>query len=387
MLVMQSACGGANSFSASNSKPTAIKSNVSEGTIEDRNPEGHVDSDAFSEQVGVEDTGTIESTSSVSIGCDQYTEKTKIKIKPMDENRHLSISGEICPDPLTQNPDILFMVDASGSMNEHRNSLFGPLIKGSDPLVDGSCGRFQAIKSIISKATGGLATQDGNAGLLLFSSELNQNSIKFTSMQEFEAKLTPERVCIADGTTNYEQAFITAQKWLSAASSDLKIAYFISDGMPTESNSFVGNFFPQAIISRSITAGQRLLFLEDQLQFFQIFLGEPNKQNIALMREIAGGDSENKIRSVAKSSELAEAIAEFSIINVTPEHLSLSLAGSPVSIKKVEETKKGAKPKWKWEAEIVILPDSLNQFDLVFEFAHPKIQESTPVVMDISISP
>ena len=79
MLVMQSACGGANSFSASNSKPTAIKSNFSEGAIEDRNPEGHVDSDAFSEQVGVEDTGTIESTSSVSIGCEQYTEKTKMR--------------------------------------------------------------------------------------------------------------------------------------------------------------------------------------------------------------------------------------------------------------------------------------------------------------------
>ncbi|NRA45250.1 MAG: VWA domain-containing protein [Oligoflexales bacterium] len=389
-LFSLSACGGPNSFSASNSASTAAKSERSQGSVDGKKALEPVDTEIIPEQEEREMDESEEATEPnitpnfISISCENNPEKMSLALERTEQNL-LSISGEVCPNPLAENPNILFMVDVSGSMADHRNSFFGPVIKGSDPLVNGSCGRYEAIKTIISKASNGIATRGAEAALLLFSSKLNSNSIMFTDLENFQNTLTPQRVCIADGTTNYEKAFDTAQKWLSLAAGDHKIAYFISDGMPTESNSILGNFFPDAIISRSIAAGNRMLLFEYQLQFFQIFLGKPNPQSMSVMKKIAGPKAKDNIREVARASDLAQVISEFSIIELSTDNLSLNLAGSPVAITKLEETEKGASPKWTWEAETIMLPESLNNFKLEFELIHPKIEDHRQIIIDVDL--
>ena len=303
-----------------------------------------------------------------------------------DQEIDISFSGELCPSLILQDPRILFIVDVSGSMADQQDTFFGipvgPVTPGADHFQDGSCGRYEAIKSILEKTKSGEATQTGRAGLVLFGSGIHENSLEFSSLDDFEAQISPESICIGDNGTNYEQAFLTAKEWLDAEQGMLKLAYFISDGIPTEiNNGFAPN---QAEINQtSINAGKALTELGNT-KLFQVFLGEASPENLEVMEGIAGSDAQNSIKDVANVSDLAKVLTDFSIVEINQDNLMIKVDQSaPLTLSRFEEVASGSSTKWEWAAESLLIPGDLEQLELSIELLSEHIE---PISKDITIS-
>jgi len=130
--------------------------------------------------------------------------------------------------------DILFVIDISSSMTS-----------GSDPKVNDTCGRLDAIKKVIA-----VSAEHGDArfGIVTFASFVSdQSSQLFASQDElFEDLLAQSKKkkiedIICDGTTNtnYEDGLRTGFDLLSANAEDFRVQelYLISDGRPVPSSS------------------------------------------------------------------------------------------------------------------------------------------------------
>ncbi|NRA45384.1 MAG: VWA domain-containing protein [Oligoflexales bacterium] len=318
---------------------------------------------------------------SLALTCESMDETRPLAAK-VGQEISLSLKGEVCPMPLAQDPRILFIVDVSASMADRQEGFFSPVIPGADNFVDGTCGRYEAIKAILAKTKSGAATQAGKAGVVLFGSDIHDNSIAFTDLADFEAQITPESICIATNTTNYEQAFIRGKEWLDAEAGMLKVAYFISDGLPTEMNN--NNFASQdEINAASIAAGQALTEVDVQgaeTKLFQVFLGPPNPDNLVVMEGIAG-NKEGTIAEVEKASDLAKVLTDFSIVNLEIADLSILVNESdPVMVTRLEEIEKGANAKWAWDANNVVIPSDADRFQLKLEMTHDNIDPVTTTI-------
>lgn len=326
----------------------------------------------------------------VAFTCENMSEARTISAK---ENQEVSfnLSGEVCPTALSQDPRILFIVDVSGSMADQQDNIFGvpigPVIPGADNFQNGTCGRYEAIKAILDKTKSGAATQTGRAGVILFGSAIHPNSIAFTSLADFETKLTPESICIAEDGTNYQQAFITAKDWLSAEDGMLKVAYFISDGMPTEIN---GNLTPEQaeVNAISVSAGQALTEPVPGLgvpKLFQVFLGTPGPESLVVMEEIAGANTDS-IAEVEKASDLAEVLVDFSVLELEKANISLLVdATNPLEIKTFEQLETGVNGKWAWEADSLGIPGDVSAFQLQLSLSNEHI-ENLSYTVDFTIN-
>ena len=87
------------------------------------------------------------SASTVSSKASRFTQSFA---NDSTNNSSFDIAGDICLDPLEQDPRYLFIVDVSGSMEEHFDSNLGTEVAGSDPFINNSCGRYEAIQSILT---------------------------------------------------------------------------------------------------------------------------------------------------------------------------------------------------------------------------------------------
>ena len=319
---------------------------------------------------------------SILLACED-TESSKPITAKIDQEISLSISGDVCPTPLAQDPSILFIVDVSGSMTDQQANIFSPVVPGADKFENGTCGRYEAIKAILEKTKSGAATQTGRAGVILFGSDIHENSILFTDLANFEAQLRPENICIATNGTNYEQAFVRAKEWLDAEQGELKIAYFISDGIPTEINNN-NNPSQDEINVASIAAGKALTEVAAGAlapKLFQVFLGPANPDNLVVMEGIAGDTKDTTIAEVEKASDLAKVLTDFSLLDLEIGDISLFADdASPIAVTKFEQIETGANAKWAWEAESIVIPVDVNELQLKLELIHENTAPISTVV-------
>jgi hypothetical protein len=131
-------------------------------------------------------------------------------------------SGHLC-EPKQRMRDIVFVVDVSGSMNQN------------DPRVGDSCGRLQAIESVIASVGVGKA----NFAIITFGSDISRSS---TSLFDNKTALYNDVagtsgianvLCDAAGGTNYDAGLTRAAELLQYSREDAgKEVYFVSDGVP-----------------------------------------------------------------------------------------------------------------------------------------------------------
>ncbi|MFK7823926.1 MAG: vWA domain-containing protein [Oligoflexales bacterium] len=387
MLMMNLiSCGGA-SFSSQNSQSTKASSSdnvVAVEAVEEVKPFEQEEPPPPPPPVKKEEP--LEPLNeTLMLSCESTDEVHTITAKANQEIS-LSFSGEICPKPLAQDPRILFIVDVSGSMGDFFLPN-GTIRQGADNFENGTCGRYEAIKAILEKTKSGTATQSGRAGVVLFGSGIHENSIEFTSLEQFEAQIRPESICIADDGTNYEQAFTTAKEWLDAEDGTLKVAYFISDGEPTE---IIGNPLPFGDLVKitSIAAGKAFTKANSagvSPKLFQVFLGTASPKSLEVMEAIAG-DNKDLIQEVEKASDLATVLTDFSIVELEMDNLKITAKdATSIKVTRFEELEKGASAKWSWQAENLSIPGDTDQFQIKLELVHDNI-ETISITTNIEIT-
>jgi len=136
----------------------------------------------------------------------------------------IQIKGNLCA-PAEVNRDIVFIIDISGSMG-------GPT--GADVMVGDTCGRLDAVKSLIASTP-----TTANFGVVLFSTSANGSSRLYGTQDELFQDLAPggaiqTRLCQANGGTNYRLGLQAASNLFATSGRPdaSKEIYFISDGQP-----------------------------------------------------------------------------------------------------------------------------------------------------------
>jgi uncharacterized protein YegL len=144
--------------------------------------------------------------------------KHRLKVHQADHIK-LSLDRTNCA-PEDSPRDIVFVVDVSGSMNDN------------DPLMNNTCGRFEAIDLIISRLS---HPENVRIGLITFSHEVVITTNTMLRANEFRSSsfFQKSNLCAADGSTSYKQALAQSIKLLSPSDIEtIKEIYFISDGEP-----------------------------------------------------------------------------------------------------------------------------------------------------------
>ncbi len=131
-------------------------------------------------------------------------------------------SGRLC-EPQRRQRDIVFVVDVSGSMNEN------------DPRVGNTCGRLQAIESVMASVSNGNA----NFAIVTFGTGNTRSSSKlFDNQAALFADVSggqniADVLCDAAGGTNYDAGLTRAAELLQFSREKAgKEVYFVSDGKP-----------------------------------------------------------------------------------------------------------------------------------------------------------
>jgi hypothetical protein len=143
----------------------------------------------------------------------------------------INISGKVC-QPQSLPRDVVFVIDRSTSMG----------FSGNDPKVTGTCGRRQAVESVISAIVG--SGSDARFGLVMFNGAEAPNlasTALFQSKESLYASLNVNDqtasniLCANDGGTNYTEALKSAEKMFQTSRIDtVKEIYFVSDGTPDD---------------------------------------------------------------------------------------------------------------------------------------------------------
>jgi uncharacterized protein YegL len=123
-------------------------------------------------------------------------------------------------EPQNSPRDLIFVVDISGSMNQN------------DRRVNNSCGRFEAIKSILESLQ---QPDEIRVAVITFSGNVASNSREFMRVSDFQASafFQSSLICAANGGTNYRAALdATLDILADARPESMREVYFISDGEP-----------------------------------------------------------------------------------------------------------------------------------------------------------
>ncbi|NRA46792.1 MAG: VWA domain-containing protein [Oligoflexales bacterium] len=357
---------GSSSFYSFDSTGSSANTDLATGTASGSTPGGSIGSDDATSR-----------RKDVSINCDTEGQSTfAVFANEEAGDNSFDIAGDICLDPLEQDPRYLFIVDVSGSMEEHFDNNLGTEVAGSDPFVNNSCGRYEAIQSILDKSRTKTGELIGKAALVLFSAGINENSIDFVGIDEFQKQLTPERICLGLESTNYETAFNEAESLFQGEESSLKLAYFISDGLPTVVNNPFANLSQTFINNISIQAGQSFVASDDSIQLFQVFLGNREAEGLSILEEIAGNTAESNIRKAANASDLAQALSDFSFIDLKKENFTIRIdeINEPIGLEVLDPIENGSIPRWYWQTESLSLPSGITQFQFELSLSHPMVR-------------
>ena len=353
---------GPTSFSSFESTGTGASTDLAAGSADGSNG-GSINADSNARRTDV------------SINCEVEGQSTFAVFQNANSNS-FDIAGDICLDPLEQDPRYLFIVDVSGSMEAHFDTNLGTDVEGSDPFTNNTCGRYEAIKSILDQSKTKTGEHIGKAALILFSSNVNANSTDFMEIDEFYNELTPEKICLGLDSTNYETAFNQAQSLLEGEESSLKLTYFISDGLPTVVNNPFANISQTLINNTSVEAGRNFVSSDASIQLFQVFLGTREAEGLSVLEDIAGDLASTNIRKVENASELAQALSDFSFIDLKKENITITIdaISGPINLNILDSIENGTISRWYWQTEPLTLPAGMEQFKFDLKLTHPMVK-------------
>ena len=220
-------------------------------------------------------------------------------------------SGHLC-EPKRRQRDIVFVVDVSGSMNEN------------DPRVGDSCGRLQAIESVLASVSGGSA----NFAIATFGTGNTRSSTKlFDNQTALFADIAAGRniadiLCYADGGTNYNAGLTRAAELLQFSREKAgKEVYFVSDGKPNPGQDGI------SIASSMKNTG---VAINGALHLVTIATVMMAGVDQVLEKFIASVDSNGKPMHafVAQTTELAKVLTDLSDNKIVGAELRYRLIGS-----------------------------------------------------------
>lgn len=229
-----------------------------------------------------------------------------------------TLEGEFCP--LTSaRLNVVFVVDFSSSMGRHQKTSGGAFFDGNDPMINGTCGRYQAVQAILQS----LQTQSESraniqvAFMPFAGTALMDYSLSLRALSDFQMVANAERFCRfltqsssistpgalylpnGDPSTNYGAAF-EGTKSLLGSNKSHTVMYFITDGEPTIPR--------QDPVGASKTAGDSFRKQVKSLTMNALILGSlPQAQDV--LTKVAG--SAQRVISVARAEELARNIVKF----------------------------------------------------------------------------
>lgn len=247
------------------------------------------------------------------------------------------ISGEICTGLWAEPTTILFVNDASSSMGKHYDDNRQEIL-GSDPQINGSCGRLQSATTVLSQVRDLPTVQ---VGRLTFAGDiLNPMTVSPISVQDFIGRhahapgfcsyviqdlgyigepgaLDAFRAgLLLSGiyapATNYAAAFDSATALFMNGRVPYgmrKVVYFLSDGMPTVAPQ---NADPA---QAGIASGQRLRSVPN-LTVNGILLGAGGAQAESILQQVIGNP--DRVRRADRASDLPAVISAFSEARVDP---------------------------------------------------------------------
>lgn len=305
---------------------------------------------------------------------DQSPKKPPIETPTEKDSRMVTtVEGRFCPQSNQARTKILFLVDFSGSMGKHDplpDSGVAPT--GSDPQIDGSCGRLKAAEKILSQLE---THQNVKAAMIPFAGGIITDKIIYMEdLQSFKTKVNAKNFCqyvVEDiekfgldpmnpggiqaqvrGLTNYRAAFQAARTMLNGVYGQKNI-YFISDGEPT-----TGGVSPTITSSAEagIIAGKSLRDEVDNLILNGLLLGQvPEGRNV--LEQVAG--SPERVKFAEAANELPAIIENLPAPTMENGSAQASLIVEPYGVKDLGLEyfgKDTARPgKWAWKTQPFIL--------------------------------
>ena len=186
----------------------------------------------------------------IEVGCNQFgsTSSLRLKQKPSEKDG-MVVEAEICTkkSEAAVERQVMFVVDLSGSM------------QSSDPIVEGRCERFHALRFSISQlAQSPNSDRFIQVGVIGFETAI-QVLHQMQSPKKVLETMQASEVCAYGGDTNYQDALDTAFQMLTPYQGK-KDLYLISDGFPT-----VRSFSDRAI--QRIEAPEYQVTLQELSQF------------------------------------------------------------------------------------------------------------------------
>ncbi len=144
--------------------------------------------------------------------------------------------GRAC-DVSERSRNVIFVIDVSYSMRLQQDNV----TPGYDPMVNGTCGRMEAVRSIINAGS----SSDVRYGIVTFDKDLQESSSAlfsdpqdlFDDVVSSSGYSTIEEVlCAGIDGTNYENALVKAKDLLDSNSfvGSQREIYFLSDGEPAD---------------------------------------------------------------------------------------------------------------------------------------------------------
>lgn len=279
------------------------------------------------------DSNKAATPEAATTACDAERQYSNLDVKIKNaKDANMLLTGEFCP----QAPaalSIVFLVDFSLSMFNKDKA------RGNDQVVNGSCGRLDAVKAILERHGANIADKNSTikVGVIQFASDLVGDGIPLTEIGQMSDKETVENFCRGIDGTNYKVALEAAAKMLKTESGR-KVVYLISDGLPTEGGDAARGFDP-AHRDAAITAIKALRKSIDDLTYNTVFLGDLEVQKeeagfdpVDFLTELTG--DKERVKLVAKAEDLAEEILD---IKPPTVDLDLTSAKAVVSADGVEE--------------------------------------------------
>ena len=238
-------------------------------------------------------------------------------VRPYDTKVEIVAEGSFCPNANRQKSvHLSFIVDVSGSMLEQPFNNRTIPKGGSDPRKNGSCGRLEAVKTLINNVLDEAGDTSVKVSLVTFSSNVVKN-IGFIDPNaegpngSFIDTIEQAGLCEGKGFTNYKAGLDAAYEHLQGIKGS-KAVYFITDGAPRYT---LWKFPDQEAEQDAITSAKRF-FEVDGLTFNSVFLGSKtdDKGNTArgwkrLKENITPDDYENvTLTHVEQAGDLKAAL-------------------------------------------------------------------------------
>ena len=269
-------------------------------------------------------------------------------------------SGQICP-PAAIKRDVVFVIDVSGSMDNFSTVGNSSARVGNDLFINGTCGRYEAIKTIAAQAQ----QEDIRFGIITFADVIKKTSPgMYANLEQLEASLGMPLVnaaCAGLGGTNFTAAMRAAESMFNNHSRPEALAkdiFFVSDGDPQPASS---NGIAEATSMKN--KGVRIA---------TALLQGNSTTNPALLRDSIASKDETGApihATVANASQLASSLAALAVNKIVSARMKFQPIGGTTGWTDVDLFPHLTGNMFKYEAFKVSLATAPNGIEAIFTYS------------------